>query len=62
MVNERTQKKVKIVGSGRETHSCISEFVDPANMPKRYGGQLRCVSDSDPMAGSPRFDRINPTS
>lgn len=43
MVNERTQKKVKIVAGGRETFECLKEFVDPANLPKRYGGELRCV-------------------
>lgn len=42
MVNERTQKKIRIVGKS-ETFACISEFVDPKDIPKCYGGQLRCA-------------------
>lgn len=41
MVNERTQKKIKIVKAGKETLECIKEFVDPANIPVCYGGKLR---------------------
>lgn len=40
MVNERTQKKVKIVKGGKEMFECIKEFVDPKNIPKAYGGEL----------------------
>lgn len=42
MVNERTRKKVRIVGKS-ETFAAICEFVDPENVPTCYGGQLRCV-------------------
>ena len=41
MVNERTQKKVKIVAGGRETFEAIAEFVDVEHIPVAYGGQLR---------------------
>lgn len=42
LVNERTRKKVRIV-SKSETYKTLLEFIDPANIPKCYGGQLRCV-------------------
>lgn len=45
-MNERTQKKVKIV-SKAETFAAICEFVDPANIPKSYGGTLNYGSDPD---------------
>jgi hypothetical protein len=35
-----TTKQVRIVGAA-ETFACIKEFVDPANIPKCYGGELR---------------------
>lgn len=54
MVNERTQKKVKIVAGGRETLECLKEFVDLANIPKRYGGELRCVRGQEKTV--PRSD------
>ncbi len=40
MVNERTQKKVKIVGK-KETYQCLLEFIDEANIPDSYGGKLK---------------------
>jgi len=40
LVNETTQKKIRIVRSGKETFECLSEFVDPKFIPEEYGGQL----------------------
>lgn len=53
MVNERTQKKVKIVSGGRETLEAMKEFVDPANIPKRYGGELSYGEEIDCRWSSP---------
>ena len=47
MVNERTQKKVKICKSGKETTDAIAEFVDIEKVPKCYGGQLTYGDDPD---------------
>lgn len=40
MVNERTQKKVKICKAGKETTDAIAEFVDIEKIPVCYGGKL----------------------
>ena len=41
MVNERTQKKIRIVKAGKETLEAMKEFIDIKNIPKMYGGELR---------------------
>jgi hypothetical protein len=45
--HKHPQKKIRIVPAGKETTEAIAEFVDPADIPVEYGGQLRYGDGAD---------------
>lgn len=47
LVNETTQRKVKIVAAGKETTDALAEFIDLADVPVEYGGQLKYGDEPD---------------